>query len=145
MEIGWYVGEVLAGFPSPAEPWRERALSLNDLLAHPSATFFVRVRGNSMQGAGILEGDLLVVDRALSATHNSIIVAALGETFLVKRLLWQGERIFLKAEHPDYPLREVTADRHFQIWGVVILVLRGVHPSVSFTALMKRPGNERTR
>lgn len=128
-----YFGRDITGFPSPAKSGRERSLNLNDLLLHPSMTFFVSIWDDSMREAGISRGDLLIVDRALSAMHNSIIVATLNETFLVKRIQFQGETTVLKAEHPDHPMLEVTPAMRFQILGVVTSIMRGVHPSIPLT------------
>jgi DNA polymerase V len=115
---------VEAGFPSPAEGQIDEALDLNELLIeHPHATYFVRVRGDSMRGAGIHHGDLLIVDRAKSAKSGDVIVAALNGEFTVKR--WRstlnrhqqgGELI---AAHPHYPPIKVSHEDDFMIWGVV--------------------------
>src|SRR5207245_2179055 len=82
-----------AGFPSPADDHLEKTLSLNELLVrHPAATFMMRVEGDSMINAGIQDGDILIVDRALTAEHNSIVVALLNGEFMVKRLKMRGGR-----------------------------------------------------
>ncbi|HGU5938120.1 TPA: translesion error-prone DNA polymerase V autoproteolytic subunit, partial [Yersinia enterocolitica] len=79
--------KIPAGFPSPAADYVERPLDLNELcIAHPAATYFVRVSGNSMTGAGIYDGSLLVVDRSITAKHGDIIIAAIGGEFTVKKL-----------------------------------------------------------
>ena len=109
---------VSCGFPSPAEDWIAR-IDLTDLLIpHPASTFFVRVSGHSMTGAGIYDGDILIVDRAFEARHNSIIVALLDGEFTVKRLQVTSNALVLKAEHPDYPPYAVTHEA-FEVWGVV--------------------------
>src|SRR6266699_3106856 len=83
--VAWHIS---CGFPSPADDYRESELDINELvIAHPDATFYVRVSGNSMEGAGICEGDVLVVDRALDARENAIIVALVNGEFTVKRLV----------------------------------------------------------
>lgn len=125
---------VSAGFPSPAEPWREAPLDLQALLVpHPASTFFVRVQGHSMQGAGIYEHDLLVVDRALTATNNAIIVAELRGGFTVKRIRFDGDTIILASEHPRYPTFPVTPAMHFHLWGVVTVVIHALHPYASLS------------
>ena len=79
---------ISAGFPSVAEDYIENSLDLNELIIkHPASTFFVRVQGDSMRGAGILSGDILVVDRSLEASNNKIIVAIVNGEFTVKRLV----------------------------------------------------------
>ena len=116
---------VSAGFPSPAQDYIERALDLNELIvARPSATFFVRASGDSMIGAGIYSGDLLVVDRSIEPSGGSIVIALLDGEFLLKRLAFRRGRVFLDSENPDYPPRDVTGDESFEIWGVVRWVIR---------------------
>ena len=87
-------GSVVAGFPSPAEQYQEQALDLNELLVRrPAATFFVKVQGDSMTGAGIRDGDLLVVDRSLRPASGDVIIACVDGEFTVKTLrLGNGER-----------------------------------------------------
>lgn len=78
---------VPCGFPSPAQDYVEDRLDLNKLLIkHPSATYFIKVSGESMRDAGISDGDLLVVDRSLSAVHGDIVIAAIAGEFTVKEL-----------------------------------------------------------
>ncbi len=114
-----------AGFPSPASDYEERPLNLNDLVVkHSAATYFMRVAGDSMNGACISQGDVIVVDRSITASHNKIIVAKLGDGFTLKRLqIIKPRRIFLKSENPDYPLIEVTKRADFEIFGVVTYCL----------------------
>jgi len=82
-----FTERVPCGFPSPAQDYVEDRLNLNTLLiAHPSATYFIKVSGDSMTGAGIGDGDLLVVDRSLSASHGDIVIAAVAGEFTVKEL-----------------------------------------------------------
>lgn len=119
-----YLANVQAGFPSPAEDYLDKMLDLNELLiAHPAATFFVRVAGDSMQNAGIFSGDILVVDRSLEPTDNKIIVAIVGSEFTVKRLKIREDRISLVPENPAYPILEMKEESDFQVWGVVTYVI----------------------
>jgi DNA polymerase V len=110
-----------AGFPSPASDYEEQPLNLNDLVVqHSAATYFMRVAGESMIGACITSGDVIVVDRSVTASHNKIIVARLGEGFTLKRLqIVKPRRFFLKSEHPNFPVIEVTKRDDFEIFGVV--------------------------
>lgn len=94
------------------------------LVRSPTTTFFVRVKGESMQGAGILPGDVLIVDRALTAYDKSIIVARLGSEFLVKRLRLLERGIFLYPENPFFPTVDVAPEDDFEVWGVVSGVAR---------------------
>lgn len=115
---------VQGGFPSPADDYIEKRLDLNELVVrHPTATFYVRVEGNSMTGAGINSGDILVVDRSVASTSGKIVIAILNGEFTVKRIVIDGKRIFLKPENPQYPTIEVAQESDFQVWGVVTYVI----------------------
>ncbi len=115
-----------ASFPSPAEEWAEKRLDLNDLLLlHPITSFYARVKGNSMSGAGIHDGDIVVVDRALDPWDTCIVVARLHEEFTIKRLRMVEGSMILQAENPDYPPIEITPRTDFHIWGIVTCV---IHP-----------------
>jgi DNA polymerase V len=116
---------VPCGFPSPAEDYVERPLDFNDLLiAHPAATFAVRVEGNSMTGAGIFPGDIAVVDRAVTPANNSVILALLDGAFTIKRYRCRGEARWLQAENPAYPDLPLTEASAFEVWGVVTKSIR---------------------
>jgi len=115
---------VSAGFPSPATDHLDRRLDLNEhLLLHPQATFFMRVKGDSMIGAGIHDGDLLIVDRSLEASSGRVVVAAIDGELTVKRLRRRGGRVVLQPENPDYAEIVVGEDRALDIWGVVAYVI----------------------
>lgn len=112
---------VPAGFPSPADDFLEPSLNLHELMIkHPAATFFVKVVGDSMQGAGIHSGDILVVDRSLEPLDGKIVVAVINGEFTVKRIRRQADgKLFLLAENPAYPHLQVSEESNFQVWGVV--------------------------
>ena len=118
-------GRVEAGFPSPADDFIERSLDLNEqLVANPIATFFVRASGRSMDGAGIHDGDLLVVDRSVTPTHGSVVVAVVDGGLTVKRLAKRGACASLLPEPSDadqgaYTPIELTPETDATIWGVV--------------------------
>lgn len=113
-----------AGFPSPATDHVERRLDLHEyLVLHPEATFFMRVKGDSMTGAGIHDGDLLIVDRSLEAVPGRVIVAAIDGELTVKRLQRNRGRIVLKSENPACPDISVSDTQDLQIWGVVAYVV----------------------
>jgi DNA polymerase V len=115
---------VQAGFPSPAEDYAAEALDLNDYLVKDSAcTFFVRVQGDSMIGAGIYPGDILVVDRSVEARHDDVVVAFINQHFTVKRLYQQADGIRLVAENPAFPPLQIEGGDELIIWGVVGHVL----------------------
>jgi DNA polymerase V len=120
-----YSARISAGFPSPADDDLEGTLDLNEhLVQHPAATFFVRVQGESMIGAGIHHGDLLVVDRALEATSGAIVVVVVNGELTVKRLRIAGERVWLLAENPDYLPLVIREGMELFIWGVVAHAVR---------------------
>ncbi|KMN49750.1 error-prone repair protein UmuD [Chromobacterium violaceum] len=111
---------VQAGFPSPADDYLDDNINLHDyLVTDPPATFIVRVRGDSMIGAGIDNGDLLVVDKGLTANHGDIVIAVLDGEFTVKRLHRMRGRCALIAENPAYPPIRLADGQELEIWGVV--------------------------
>lgn len=117
-------GIVQAGFPSPANDYLETPLNLHDLMVtNPPATFFVRVAGDSMIGANIESGDILVVDRSLEPSSGKIVVAILNGEFTVKRIRLKGGRITLLPENPDFPEIPVEEGSDFQVWGVVTYIV----------------------
>lgn len=112
---------VSAGFPSPAEDYEDRRLDINDyLVRNPVSTFFFPVQGDSMQGAEIFDGDILVVDRSVAPVHGHIVVAFMNGERLVKRLFRRDGCVALLAENPHFPPLELTGDAELVIWGVVV-------------------------
>lgn len=123
-EIPLFLSEVAAGFPSPADDYIDKKMDLNEhLIKNPAATFFVRAYGDSMRDANIASGDILIVDRAQDAIHNSIVIAALNGELTVKRLKQKNNRLYLAPENPDYPILEITEESSFEIWGVVTYII----------------------
>lgn len=120
-------GGIAAGFPSPAADYMDLSIDLNrELVEHPDSTFYARVKGGSMQGAGIGHGDVLVIDRSLTAAHGDIVVAALNGEFTVKRLVFQGGGCLLAPANEDYPQIAVEEYDDFRVWGVVTYVIKNV-------------------
>jgi len=120
---------VHAGFPSPAEDYLDKKLDLNELLIkRPASTFFVRVAGDSMTGAGISSGDMLIVDRGLEAVDGRIVVAIVNGEFTVKRLRTKAGQISLCPENPNFPVIAITEGMDFEIWGVVAHVIHSFIP-----------------
>lgn len=139
-----FVSRPAAGFPAPDDDLVERSLDINDLVVkNPTSTFFVRVEGNSMEGAGIFSGDVLIVDRSVEPRDGKIVVAAVYGELVVKRLkklsrfdldnlsrsnldnldkkLDKGEGQFmLCSEHDDYEPITLNNDDDCYIWGVVV-------------------------
>ena len=116
--------ELSAGFPSPAEEYQEGQLDINEYLIHrPAATFFVRIIGDSMKEAGILDGSIVVVDRSIEAKSDHIIVAALNGELTIKRLRVYKGQCTLIPENRKYPHIKVSTGDSFMIWGVVTSVI----------------------
>ncbi len=123
-EQPYFEANVPAGFPSPAADYEENQLDLNKhLIANPAATFFVRVSGDSMTGAGIHNGDLLIVDRSLEPRDRNIIIAVVDGELTVKRIRIRRGKITLEPENADYPVRRITSETEFEVWGVVTNVI----------------------
>lgn len=120
---------VRAGFPSPADDYVSETLDLNEhLIAHKEATFFLRAKGHSMTGAGIHDGDLLVVDRSLTPTHRSVVIAVVDGEFTVKRLYKRAGKVRLLAENPDFAPIDFNEGQELQIWGIVTSVVHRLRP-----------------
>lgn len=118
---------ISAGFPSPADDFREKRISLDEeLIVNKEATFFAKVSGQSMIGAGLDDNDLLVIDRSLEPENNKIAVCFLDGEFTVKRLKVRGEEVWLQPENPDYPIIKITEENNFLIWGIVTSVIKKV-------------------
>jgi DNA polymerase V len=121
------VARVAAGFPSPAENYISQSLNLHDLVVeHPASTFFIRVKGDSMIGAGIHDNDIAVVDRSRTAAHNSIVIARIENEMTIKRLMFEKNTIILMPENPAYKPRVITAETDFEVWGVVTYIVHKV-------------------
>lgn len=111
---------VHAGFPSPAEDIGAKRIDLTaQLVKHPQATFLVRARGDSMRDAGIFDGDVLVVDIAVTAKNGHVVVAVIDGEFVCKQLQLRAGRIKLKAANPSYPDIVPKEGQVVEVWGVV--------------------------
>tara|TARA_B100000925_G_C21851225_1_gene405860 strand:+ start:99 stop:548 length:450 start_codon:yes stop_codon:yes gene_type:complete len=127
IDVPFYQSNVPAGFPSPAENFMDLDLSLQDyLVQNPSATFCVRVTGDSMKNAGISSGDVMIVDRALEPKNNTIVLAVLDGEFTVKRIQKKANELFLKPENKDFKAIQITEEMNFQVWGVVTHIIHKV-------------------
>ncbi|HIC51309.1 MAG TPA: translesion error-prone DNA polymerase V autoproteolytic subunit [Candidatus Marinimicrobia bacterium] len=124
LKIPLFESGVSAGFPSPADDYLDLPIDLNEfLIKHPSATFYVRVKGNSMEGAGIRNGDLLIVDRAEEPRNKSIVLGIINGEFTVKRIKKKGSDLYLMPDNPDYKPIKIDDNMNFQVWGVVTYVV----------------------
>lgn len=118
---------ISAGFPSPADDFKQERLSLDDeLVKNKEATFYARVSGQSMIGAGLDDNDLLVIDRSLEPENNKIAVCFLDGEFTVKRLRVSDGEVWLQPENPNYPIINITEENNFVIWGIVTNVIKKV-------------------
>ena len=119
-KIPLYGSSVQAGWPSPADDYIESEINLHEMLVrNPASTFFLRAAGDSMLGAGIHDGDLLIVDRSLEALSGKVVIAALDGDLLVKTLSRKNGKAFLMPANPDYPAIEITNREYVHIWGVL--------------------------
>lgn len=116
-----YGSRVSAGFPSPADGYVEKGLDLNTyLVRNQVATFFFRIQGDSMVGARIHDGDMVVVDRSISPKHRHIVLAVVNQEYTVKRLYRRSGVIELRPENPAYQSIRFGDDETLEIWGVVV-------------------------
>jgi len=122
-----FLSRVPAGFPSPADDYVEQQLDLNEhLIQRDASTFFVRVAGRSMEGAGIYDGDLLVVDRAVEPTDGAVVVAALDGELTVKRYRDRPDGPALVPEHEEHAPLPLEPEQELVVWGVVRHVIHEV-------------------
>jgi len=122
--IPLYNYSVSAGFPSPADDHLEKNLDLNEyLIKNPTSTFFVRVQGDSMVGAGINSNDILIVDRSLEMSNGKIIIAVLYGELTVKRLRLSKNEMWLDADNNKFDPIKVTEEMNFHVWGIATNVI----------------------
>ena len=127
MPLPHFHGWVPAGFPSPAADWTESVLDLNELcVEHPAATYFVRVHGDSMEGAGIHSEDIIIVDQAIEDVVGRVVLAMVDGAFTVKRLTRRDGQYYLEATHPKLPPFPLHEDMDIEIRGVVTWSLHSV-------------------
>jgi DNA polymerase V len=116
---------VQAGFPSPAEDFAVKRIDLTEVLVtHPQATFLLRVSGESMKDAGIFDGDMLVVDKAIKPRHGHIVVAVVDGEFTVKYLYQRAGRVKLKPANVTYPEITPKDGQTLEVWGVVTCAIK---------------------
>ena len=122
--------EIKAGFPSPAQDYVENGIDLNrELVKNPSSTFVGRARGTSMEGAGIFDGDLLIIDKSLEPREGAIAVCFIDGEFTLKRIHFEKHEgqvtaIWLQPENEQFTPIKVTQDNQFIIWGIVVHSVR---------------------
>lgn len=119
--------KISAGFPSPADDFKELRISIDqEVVRNEEATFYARVSGESMQGAGLDDGDLLVIDRSIEPKNGKIAVCCIDGEFTVKRLKVVEDGVFLIPENPKYQPIKVTEENELIIWGIVTYVVKKV-------------------
>ncbi len=122
-----FLHKVPCGFPSPAADYVEQGLDLNTyLVRNKAASYFFTVEGESMRDAGILHGDVLLVDRSVEPVHSAIVVAVIHNEYTVKRLYRKHGTVELRPENPAYPPIQLKEGEELLVWGVVIGVARRV-------------------
>jgi|AntRauTorckE5430_2_1112549.scaffolds.fasta_scaffold44819_2 DNA polymerase V len=118
---------ISAGFPSPADDFLDIKIDLNrEFIKNPNSTFYARVRGQSMVGAGLNNGDLLIIDRSLEPKNDKIAVCFVDGEFTVKRIKKEKDTVWLIPENEKYAPIQITADNEFVIWGMVTTVIKKV-------------------
>ena len=114
-----------AGFPSPAEDFAEPTLDLNHyVIKNPASTFYARIKGDSMVGANIQDGDVVVIDKSLEPTDGCIAVCFIDGEFTLKRIRIEKGKVWLQPANPEFPAIEVTEENHFVVWGIVTYVIK---------------------
>lgn len=125
LEIPYFSAGISAGFPSPALDFEDLKIDLNKhVIRNPSATFFGKVKGQSLKNAGIEDGDLMVIDRSVAPKNNKIVVVFLDGEFTAKRIEKRGAELWLMPENDAYQPIRVGADSQFEVWGVVTHVIK---------------------
>ncbi len=120
------VGDIKAGFPSPADDVKEKLDLVKLLVRHPASTFYFRISGVSMVDASLDEGDIVVVDKSLDLYNNCIAVCFIDGEFTVKRVKVAENHVELLPANPSYRPIIITPDNEFLVWGIVTYVIKKV-------------------
>ena len=127
LELPYIESGISAGFPSPALDFIDLKIDLNKhLIKHPSATFYGRVKGNSLKNAGVSDGDLLVIDRSLEPVNGKIAVCYIDGEFTAKRIKITNDEVWLMPENDEYRPIKVEKENTFTVWGIVTHVIKSV-------------------
>ena len=125
LELPYVDDGIKAGFPSPASDFLDLSIDLNkELIKHPNATFYGRVKGESMKNVGISDGDLLIIDKSLEPINGKIAVCFIDGEFTLKRIKLEKDYCLLLPENEDYQPIKVTQENDFMIWGILIHVIK---------------------
>lgn len=126
-KLPFYAGGIKAGFPSPAADFDETKISLDNVLVkNKETTFYAKASGTSMIGAGIDDGDIMIIDRSLEPTDNKIAVCYIDGEFTVKRIKTEKDCAYLVPENEAFQTIKVTEDNELIIWGIVTYVIKSV-------------------
>ena len=125
----WLIEQgISAGFPSPADDFKEVRISLDkELIKNTESTFYARVSGDSMENAGLSDGDLIVIDRSINPENNKIAVCFIDGEFTVKRIVKENGKLYLKPENIRYEKIEVKETNKLIVWGIVTYVIKSVN------------------
>lgn len=116
---------IRAGFPSPAEDYTEPTLDLNRyVIKNPASTFYARITGDSMIGADIHDGDIVVIDKSLEPKDGNIAVCFIDGEFTLKRILLEKGHLWLQPANPKFKPIEITEENHFLVWGIVTHIVK---------------------
>lgn len=127
LELPYIPSGIKAGFPSPAADFDESKISLDNVLVkNKEATFYAKASGNSMNGAGIDDGDILVIDRSLEPKNNKIAVCFIDGEFTVKRIKLENEEVYLMPENSNYKPIKISEENELIIWGIVTYVIKSL-------------------
>lgn len=122
-----FVGGIKAGFPSPAIDFEDNRMSLDKFLVkNHEATFYAKADGDSMIGAGIDDGDIMIIDRSLQPADNKIAVCCIDGEFTVKRIKIEKDGIYLIPENKDFQPIHITESNQFIVWGIVTYVIKAI-------------------
>lgn len=128
-QLPLFATPVRAGFPNPADDHIEQGIDLNDyLIRTPPATFLLEVAGDSMIGAGIFPGDMVIVDKSLDPQQNDVVIAVVEGEMTIKRMERQNGKVLLKPENPQFDTLVITPEMDASIWGVVTFTLHRLRP-----------------
>ena len=125
----WLIEQgISAGFPSPADDFKEIRISLDkELVKNKESTFYARVSGNSMEDAGLSDGDMIIIDKSLIPQNNKIAVCFLDGEFTIKRVVKRNNNLYLKPENKNYEEILISEDNELMIWGIVTYVVKCVN------------------
>ncbi len=126
-ELPYISSGIKAGFPSPAADFDESKISLDNVLVkNREATFYAKASGTSMIGAGIDDGDILVIDRSIEPKNNKIAVCFIDGEFTIKRIIVEKDCVYLMPENEAFQPIKVTDENELIIWGMVTYVIKSI-------------------